>query len=351
MLTPPEIRRYMGCQVMNPRVTTEVAVLRPLALSRPLTELATQDELKTWLTRVLFNTVLPARSKMGMSKVHVPHNLVAFFGLLLYLHGVGYPSHWLCELLARILSGSVHSDLAPFRGEYPMPISERARRVQPRRVRTDPWLVELETIIATAYYALPFSLAGAIPDDFSRDPCDIVVWEVQVKPARLFSTQSMFNPVSPYDFRTHLLFYRSDLMGPPAVINHLASIFEGKASPAPGTFFILTSQEHVQYETSIRFRLSRRRVEKMRKEKWSMVAYRNDSGHQGASLALGMCETTGSDLGPKPLFLLRLSIGLSLPIPTATSGCPSLDLPHGPPMRVLSRSLTEQCHNIIEHVE
>ncbi|TFK84368.1 hypothetical protein K466DRAFT_654782 [Polyporus arcularius HHB13444] len=280
LLTPPEIRRYMGCQVMNPRVTTEVAVLRPLALSRPLTELATQDELKTWLTRVLFNTVLPARSKMGMSKVHVPHNLVAFFGLLLYLHGVGYPSHWLCELLARILSGSVHSDIAPFRGEYPMPLSERARRVQPRRVRTDPWLVELETIIATAYYALPFSLAGAIPDDFSRDPRDIVVWGVQVKPARLFSTQSMFNPVSPYDFRTHLLFYRSDLMGPPAVINHLASIFEGKASPAPGTFFILTSQEHVQYETSIRFRLSRRRVEKMRKEKWSMVAYRNDSGHQ-----------------------------------------------------------------------
>ena len=58
-------------------------------------------------------------------------------------------------------------------------------------------------------------------------------------------------------------------------------IFEGKAAPAPGTFFVLTSQEYVHYRQCLRWRLSKKRVERMRKEKWSMVAYRNDTGQQG----------------------------------------------------------------------
>ncbi len=42
-----------------------------------------------------------------------PHNLVAFFALLLHLHRVGFPGHWLSEFLARVLGGSMVSDIEP----------------------------------------------------------------------------------------------------------------------------------------------------------------------------------------------------------------------------------------------
>ena len=65
------------------------------------------------------------------------------------------------------------------------------------------------------------------------------------------------------------------------LIDDVQKIFEGKTEPPPGTFFIFTAQEYVQYQTKIRFKLSKRRVERMRAEKWSMVVYRNDTGEQG----------------------------------------------------------------------
>ena len=131
-------------------------------------------------------------------------------------------------------------------------------------------------IIATAYYAIPFNISGALPDDFSRDPDDIVVWTAQVRPAQLFS---MNGPA--YDQRTQLLFYRSDVSSARSLIDGMPSIFEGRSTPPRGTFFVLTVQEHVQYESCVRFRLSRRRMERMRAERWRMVAYRNDSGEEG----------------------------------------------------------------------
>ncbi|RPD81779.1 hypothetical protein L226DRAFT_528026 [Lentinus tigrinus ALCF2SS1-7] len=52
-------------------------------------------------------------------------------------------------------------------------------------------------------------------------------------------------------------------------------VFEGKPILAPGTFVLHPSaQEYVQFETCIRFKLSKIRVERMKQEKWSMVAYR-----------------------------------------------------------------------------
>lgn len=270
----------------------DVLVLGSRPIPRPLSELATHTELTTWLTRVLFNTFIPGRSKPNPSNVRLPHNLVAFFGLLMYLHQVGYPGHWLSDCLARVLSGRIVSDITPYTGEYPIPVTERLKRVPSRTVRTDPWLVEFETFIATAYYAIPFpvsfptasSAAELLPagGDFSRRAEDMVVWEAQVQQTQEFTTFPWLND-SPYEPRTHLLFYRADLLSSSSVISNVKNIFEGKTSTAPGTFFVLTAQEHVQYQVSVRWRLSRERAERMRSEslKWSMVAYRNDSGQLG----------------------------------------------------------------------
>ncbi|KAI0649816.1 hypothetical protein C8Q79DRAFT_997836 [Trametes meyenii] len=276
-LLPGEIPRYLGVRVICSRIVMDVGVFGSLSLPRPLSELASREELTAWLTRVLFNTFIPGHSKARPHNVRCPHNLTAFFGLLLYLHRVGYPTHWLSEFLARILSGSMVSDIPPYDDFWPMPVKERLPRVQSRRVRTDPWLVDFENIIATAYHGLPFPIAAALPPDFSRDPDDIQVWEVNVQAAQYFSTQPFMNFNSPYDPRTQLLFYQPAAGPATKVTEGMVHIFEGKRDPTPGTFFVLTMQEYVQYQTRIRFKLSRKRVERMKSEKWFMIAYRPDT--------------------------------------------------------------------------
>ena len=257
-------------------------VLGVKSLPLSLSELAPREEFTTWLTRVLFNTLIHGHSTPAPTNIRLPHNLVAFFGLLMHLHRVGYPGHWLSDFMSRVLSGQMLSDIPPFDGVYPIPVSHRNRRVQARRVRTDPWLVDFENIIATAYHAIPFVISGALPTNFSRDPDDIVVWEASVQ-ADHFALHRFgnFTGHSPHDPRTHLLFYRSDVASADEITGSVRSIFEGKPTPAPGTFFILTAQEYVQFETCIRFKLSKTRVKKMKQEKWSMVAYRNDNGNVG----------------------------------------------------------------------
>ncbi|KAI0672199.1 hypothetical protein C8Q78DRAFT_971550 [Trametes maxima] len=280
LLLPKEIPRYLGVRVINSRIVMDIGVFGSMSLPRPLSELASREELATWLTRVLFNTFIPGHSKARPHNIRCPHNLTAFFALLLYLPRVGYPIHWLSEFITRVLSGSMVSNIPPYDDFWPIPVKERLRRVQSRRVRTDPWLVDFENIIATAYYGLPFPIAAALPPDFSRDPDDIQVWEVNVQAAQYFSTQPFMNFNYPYDPRTQLLFYQPTA-GPAAkVIEGMVDIFEGKRGPAPGTFFVLTMQEYVQYQTRIRFKLSRKRVERMRGEKWFMIAYRPDTFQQ-----------------------------------------------------------------------
>ncbi|RDX54270.1 hypothetical protein OH76DRAFT_1479275 [Lentinus brumalis] len=129
--------------------------------------------------------------------------------------------------------------------------------------------------------ALPFPITAALPEDFSRDADDIAVWQAAVKPATRF-VQNPFMFCSPFEPVTQLLFNRADKMTAAEVIGDMRGIFEGKSTPAPGTFFVTTAQEYVQYQSCVRFRLSKRRVERMREDglRWSMVAYRSDNGIQ-----------------------------------------------------------------------
>ncbi|KAI0737514.1 hypothetical protein C8Q80DRAFT_1115040 [Daedaleopsis nitida] len=282
LLKIEDVSRYLGCTIINSCAVMEIFLLGPSpSLPRPLSELATREELTTWLSRVLFHAFIHGRSvPCYHHDTRLPHNLVAFFGLLMYLHRIGYPPHWLSAFLARVLSGRMVADVIPYTGTYPIPICEYERRVPARTVRTDPWLVEFETIIATAYYAIPFPIASALPADFSRDAEDMVVWEVQVEPTQWAHEPETRFYGTPYHPVTHLLFYRFDELDAEEVIGDMLDIFEGCSSPACGTFFVLTSQEHVMYLKEIRFWLSKKRVERMRKEKWAMVAYRNDVGIQ-----------------------------------------------------------------------
>ncbi|KIM72449.1 hypothetical protein PILCRDRAFT_16127, partial [Piloderma croceum F 1598] len=132
---------------------------------RPLSELASREEVVTWLTRVFLCTVVPGSSGLGAFRARLPNNLVAFVELLIHLQEVGFPSHWLSDFLQSILSDSLVTNIAPYHGKWPIPVSEITRRVRSRKVRLDPWRAELETILATAYEGIPFMVS--LPSDFA----------------------------------------------------------------------------------------------------------------------------------------------------------------------------------------
>ncbi|KAI0357691.1 hypothetical protein OH77DRAFT_1435494 [Trametes cingulata] len=278
-LLPESVPQYLGCRIIRSRAIMEVLTLGARPLLRPRSELASRDALTSWLTRVLFNTMIPGRSREPPQNVRLPHNLVAFFQLLMHLHRVGYPAHWLADFIACVLSGRMTSDMAPYDDFWPIPVQDLDHRVPLRAVRTDPWLVEFENIIATGYYAIPFAIAQGLPSGFSRDPDDIQVWEAQLTATLPFSTtrNSFTGFASPYEPTSRLLFYRPSLVVPREVISKMRSIFEGRTSPPVGSFFILTAQDVLQYQSRVRFRLSRKRVERMKAEKWCMLVYRSDN--------------------------------------------------------------------------
>lgn len=252
-----------------------VLAIGSLPLPRPLSELASRQGLTTWLTRVLLAKLVAGRSKEPPFKIRMPHGLVAFFAFLLHLHRVGYPGHWLSDFLNSVLAGSMITDLAPYRGEWPIPVSEIHRRVQRRRIRLDPWLMEFENMIATAYEGIPFSVC--VLPNWARSASDLCVLETEVRPARIFSTR-WEDPSPPFAPVVNMLFYNPQvfLSGAKSLILSIPDILEGTKNPPPGSIYILTSVESLDYLIRVRWRMSRQRYTHMKEERWVVVLYRKD---------------------------------------------------------------------------
>ncbi|KAH9916974.1 uncharacterized protein BXZ73DRAFT_105668 [Epithele typhae] len=295
-LFPEEMPRYLGCRMMDAEFILDQCVLGYRQLPLPLSALASRDNINVWLTRVLFHTLIPGHTQElpRTRNVRLPHNIVAFFGLLAHLQRVGYPAHWLSDFISRVLSGSMTTNIVPYDSAYPIPVTARHQRVNPRRVRTDPWLIEFETIIAIAQHALPFPILSTLPPHFAcpRDPEDIALWEapVQATPAlRKFVTNDPFadrGPHSPFQPCARLLVYRADAVRLRALVEPgaMRRVFEGAAgAPAPGALLVLTALERVHFAKRVRFRMSRGRVAGMRGapgEKWCAVLVRGEEGLQ-----------------------------------------------------------------------
>ncbi|OCH87485.1 hypothetical protein OBBRIDRAFT_837319 [Obba rivulosa] len=286
LLRTKDIPRYLGCNVVQTDVIWTTLTLTSQKLPRSLSELASHEELFTWLTRVLLCTILPGQSRRPPQNVRMPHNLVAFTGLLMHLHTVGFPGHWLSEYLKMVLSGSMVTDVAPYKGLFPIPVSEVGRRVKARKIRLDPWVLDFENVIAAASASLPFPLPTTAT--FSSEASDLVTLEASVKPAHphrdsgsymdmLFGfglgEQGDAGPSLPV---IHLLFFKGPYTGE-RLLASLDAVLEGKAEPAPGHILVLTSPEAVDCKNSVRWRMSERRMVQMQEEEWNMLAFRNDN--------------------------------------------------------------------------
>jgi hypothetical protein len=274
LLQPGDLPRYLGCDLVRNDAPSGLVLLGIRQLPRPLSELASREQLFIWLSRVLIYTVIPGHGGSSREfRVRLPNNLVAFIDLLIYLHGVGFPGHWLSEFLQSILNNNLITDITPYVGQWPIPVSDVNRRVLRRKVNLDPWLVEMESILAVVHTGLPFVVP--LPD---YSDADITTFESAFS-FGTFSRDTRFHEVSMENECVSLLFYKeSPIASPLDLVCMLPAHLNGQRRIPSGDVFILTSQEFIDVTgLSVRWKLSKKRFGTMQRDPgWKMVIFRTD---------------------------------------------------------------------------
>ncbi|KAK0437373.1 hypothetical protein EV421DRAFT_1828683 [Armillaria borealis] len=259
LLTAEELPKYLGCHVISMSPYTRI-VLAPHTLPMPLKELASRNELTTWLTRIFLYTIRPGYSLPTPYLVHYPNNLVVFVDLLLHLHRVGFPAHWLADFLGRVLSNDLVTDIAPYLGAFPIPLEERTRRVSMRRINLDPWCMELKTVLAEGYEALPFPV-------LLSSPCDIGVFEVSV-PTEVYPRPSNLDVMA-------LVFYNPKVSMVEDLLSSIDDILEG-TRVAPLHILAAALAIDLRRNGVIKWRMSRESVRSMKREGWVFAVFSTD---------------------------------------------------------------------------
>ncbi|KAL1970428.1 hypothetical protein VTN77DRAFT_4072 [Rasamsonia byssochlamydoides] len=127
----------------------------------PYETLLHRAEVTRWLYAHFFKMALPCgRSLEDHNVDHFLYptlNLTNFFWLLIHLHEIGYPGHWLAEVLAKILEDQVVTTARPPR-TLPLDVDEVSRRHPPAKLSTAPYIAEMSTLTVLFQRLLPFSL-------------------------------------------------------------------------------------------------------------------------------------------------------------------------------------------------
>ncbi|KIM80264.1 hypothetical protein PILCRDRAFT_539884 [Piloderma croceum F 1598] len=147
------------------------------------------------------------------------------------------------------------------------------RLVLRRKVNLDPWLVEMENILAMAHTWLPFAVP--LPD---RSDVDITTFESAFS-FGTFSRDTRFHEVSMEDECVSLLFYKeSPIASPLDLVRMLPAHLNGQRRISSGDVFVLTSQESIDMTAlSVRWKLSKEHVRRMQRDPgWKMVIFRTD---------------------------------------------------------------------------
>ena len=150
-----------------------------------------------WLYGLLLKLALPAfrdhdKHKFGVSMmVRAPLNMTAFPKLLIHLRSIGYPSHWMGQILTNIITDNVVTTARP-PTTCPISLKEVSAREPPMKFSMLPFLAEMSTLTAQFLRILPFAVIvddGVIPglesireytvtfnrkNDPPRESCDAV---------------------------------------------------------------------------------------------------------------------------------------------------------------------------------
>ena len=122
-----------------------------LLLSRPA--------LTKWLYALFLKLAIPfyRPPEDWMQLIYTPLNLTIFLRLLTQLRDIGYPSHWLTDILANILENDVVTTARPPE-TYPLKIDEAHSEHPLKRFQVRPFMPEMRTLTTIFQRILPFSV-------------------------------------------------------------------------------------------------------------------------------------------------------------------------------------------------
>ncbi|KAF9653241.1 hypothetical protein BDM02DRAFT_3125707 [Thelephora ganbajun] len=266
LLLSKDIPRFLGCRIITKTPTFGILSLGRLKAEYPLplSRLATRKELTHWLSTQLINILVPGMIRdPGPNRVRFANNTVAFFRLLLYLHSIGYPSHWLSEFLQSVLWNDLTTQAVRAK-EIPIPVSHATVSVNARKVDLAPWVPEFEMILACTRVGLPFHVW--LPENFATTSEEIGTYEANY---RWFASCRVLGSLfSPFDHAAMLVFWRSrSATYPKDVSQMITDSVSKKGRTTPRDDLVV-----------VRWKLAKKRVEKMKREgDWEMAIFRSDA--------------------------------------------------------------------------
>lgn len=117
-----------------------------------------RQEVKRWLYAHFLKLCLPfERRKQGNDLVMAPLNMTTFFHLVTHLFKVGYPAHWLSEMLAQLCEGEI---LTTARAPSTLisGVDQVQRVYSPQKICIQPFMAEFMTLMAVWRPLFPFGL-------------------------------------------------------------------------------------------------------------------------------------------------------------------------------------------------
>jgi hypothetical protein len=118
--------------------------------------------LTVWIHALLLKIAIPAQRRVpDILLVMSPFNLTVLFRVLLHLKEVGYPVHWLSEILTNIIMNPLetrasHIDFVPFTVTDAKQMLEKSRPSQ--KISIKPFMADLTTLTSIWLPALSFGL-------------------------------------------------------------------------------------------------------------------------------------------------------------------------------------------------
>ncbi|KAK3693211.1 hypothetical protein B0T22DRAFT_35266 [Podospora appendiculata] len=89
--------------------------------------------------------------------IYAPLNLTAFLRLIVQMHEVGYPAHWLSGMLGSICSGSITTTARAPR-VLVADVKDVSKRYSAKAINMAPWRAEFNTLLSLWRPLLPFGL-------------------------------------------------------------------------------------------------------------------------------------------------------------------------------------------------
>ena len=131
-------------------------------------ELLHRPTLEKWLYTIFLKITIPYYRKFAGpawdKTIYSPLNITTIFRVIMHLHELGYPAHWLGGFLSSVLSGKITTNARPPRS-CPLAIPELKQQRSVRVMSVSPFVAEMQTQTTIWMPLLPFGFVSpGLPD-------------------------------------------------------------------------------------------------------------------------------------------------------------------------------------------